>query len=137
MIGEASVPTALHHLQHRLLDEAVQHRRDTQLSYPTVWLWYFYPFHPLRFVSSAQQLLTNGWPVLLQVIWQLLDSYPIDTSTTFVALEGFQLCFAINASVPSTEPLGASLLLISVKASSSWFFCRLSLMSGAAYLLSL
>ena len=42
--------------------------------------------------------------------------------------------FATNDSVPSAESLGASLLLISVKASSSWFFCRLSLMSCAAYL---
>src|SRR5215211_5132860 len=44
------------------------------------------------------------------------------------------LRFAISVSVPSPESLGASLLLISVKANSSWFFCRLSLMSCAAYL---
>src|SRR5579871_4645170 len=43
------------------------------------------------------------------------------------------LRFAVRDSVPSTEAVGASLLLSSIKASSSWFFCRLSLMSRAAY----
>src|ERR1700683_738853 len=42
--------------------------------------------------------------------------------------------FAASDSVPSPATLGASLLLSSVKANSSWFFCRLSLMSCAAYL---
>src|SRR5437879_10457877 len=41
--------------------------------------------------------------------------------------------FAASDSVPSADTLGASLLLSSVKANSSWFFCRLSLMSCAAY----
>src|SRR5437867_10855918 len=42
--------------------------------------------------------------------------------------------FTASDSVPSAEILGASLLLISAKASSSWLFCRLSLMTRAAYL---
>src|SRR2546427_8375852 len=42
--------------------------------------------------------------------------------------------FAASDSVPSADSLGASLLLSSVKANISWFFCRLSLMSCAAYL---
>src|SRR5215510_7593063 len=44
------------------------------------------------------------------------------------------LRFAVSDSVPSAEAVGASLLLSSRKASTSWFFCRLSLMSCAAYL---
>src|SRR6516225_23576 len=43
------------------------------------------------------------------------------------------LRFAVSDSVPSREAVGASLLLSSRKASTSWFFCRLSLMSCAAY----
>src|SRR5271170_5768002 len=42
--------------------------------------------------------------------------------------------FATTVSVPSADTIGASLLLSSVKANISWFFCRLSLMSCAAYL---
>src|SRR5208282_701478 len=43
------------------------------------------------------------------------------------------LHFAASDSVPPPDTLGASLLLSSAKASTSWFFCRLSLMSCAAY----
>ena len=42
--------------------------------------------------------------------------------------------FAVNDSVPPPRPFGASLLSSSAKANNSWFFCRLSLMSCAAYL---
>lgn len=41
--------------------------------------------------------------------------------------------FPADDSVPSLEALGASLLLSSKKANTSWFFCRLSSMSRAAY----
>jgi hypothetical protein len=41
---------------------------------------------------------------------------------------------AASDSTPSADTLGASLRLSSVKANTSWFFCRLSLMSRAAYL---
>ncbi len=44
-------------------------------------------------------------------------------------------CSTASESVPSADTLRASLLLSSVKANSSWFFCRLSLMSRAAHLL--
>ena len=40
--------------------------------------------------------------------------------------------FTSSDSVPSTEAVGASLLLPSVKTSVSWLFCRLSLRSSAA-----
>ena len=42
--------------------------------------------------------------------------------------------FAVDDSVPCMEAVGASLLPSSMKANSSWFFCRLSSMSRAAYL---
>jgi len=41
--------------------------------------------------------------------------------------------FAVSVSVPSLESIGASPLLSSMKANTSWFFCRLSLMSRVAY----
>src|SRR5579872_4667565 len=41
--------------------------------------------------------------------------------------------FPADDSVPSQEAIGASLLLSSRKANTSWFFCRLSSMSRAAY----
>src|SRR6266446_7288665 len=44
--------------------------------------------------------------------------------------------FAVSDSVPSTEAFGASLLLSSVKASTSWFFCRLSLIESCVLLVA-
>ncbi len=41
--------------------------------------------------------------------------------------------FPIGDSVPSRSALGASLLPSAMKASPSWFFCRLSLMNRAVY----
>src|SRR6516164_10664234 len=43
------------------------------------------------------------------------------------------LRFAASDSVPSAKAVGASLLLSSRKASTSWFFCRLSLASRPTY----
>ena len=95
--------------------------------------------------------------MLFQVLWQLLDSHPIHARASFVSLDSCQCLLAVfpladflhqlfaNGRAfglalrhkrfgPSTEAFGASLLLSSIKASTSWFFRRLSLMSRAAYL---
>jgi hypothetical protein len=42
--------------------------------------------------------------------------------------------FTVNDSVPPPRPFGASPLYSPAKANNSWLFCRLSLMSRAAYL---
>src|SRR6266403_4086914 len=44
--------------------------------------------------------------------------------------------FAVNDSVPPREAFGASLLPSSVKASTSWFFCRLSLIESCVLLVA-
>src|SRR5712664_5027521 len=44
--------------------------------------------------------------------------------------------FAVNDSVPSREAFGVSLLPSSVKASTSWFFCRLSLIESCVLLVA-
>src|SRR5262249_40263844 len=65
VIGKRPIPPALQYLHHRLLDESIQHRRDTKLSYPSVRLGDFHPLHRLRLIGPAQQLFPNGWPMLL------------------------------------------------------------------------
>src|SRR3974377_520688 len=55
----------------------------------------------------------------------------INPSVTIAGLSVVR--FAVDDSVPSPAAFGASLLLSAGKANSSWFFCRLSLMSRAAY----
>jgi hypothetical protein len=82
----------LQNLHHRLLDKSIQHRRDTKLSYPTVRLGDFHPPHRPRFVSSVQQLFSDHWPVLFQIIAQLTDSHPVDSGATLIGLYLLQ-CF--------------------------------------------
>ena len=65
--GKLRVPSALQDLHHRLLNHAVQHRRDAQLAHPAVRLGYLYPLHRLRLVSTCKKLFADGWPVLQQV----------------------------------------------------------------------
>src|SRR6516165_5834179 len=61
-------------------------------------------------------------------------SRPQTSSINCSAMAGLSVPrFPADDSVPSSEALGASLLLSSIKANTSWFFCRLSPMSRAAY----
>jgi hypothetical protein len=68
VFGKRPVPPALQNLHHRLLDESIQHRRNTKLSHSPVRLRDFHPFHRLRLIAPAQQLFPDDWPVLFQVL---------------------------------------------------------------------
>jgi len=65
---EGPIPLPLQNLHHRLLDQSIQHRRDTKLSHPSVRLGDFHPPHRFRLVGPTPQLLSDRWPVLLQVL---------------------------------------------------------------------
>ena len=95
VIGKRPVPFALQHLHHRLLDESAQHSRDTKLPYPSVRLGDFHPSHRLRLIGPTQQLFPDSWPVLFQVLWQLLDGHPIHASTPLIGLDSFQCLLAV------------------------------------------
>jgi hypothetical protein len=68
---------------------------DAQLAHPSVRLRDLHPFHRLRLIGPLQQLFPNGWPMLLQVPWQLLDGHPIHASAPFVGLDSFQRLLAV------------------------------------------
>src|SRR5580698_1762522 len=72
-------------LHHRLLNKSIQHRRDAKLAHLSIRLRDFHPLNRLRFIGSAQQLFPDDWPMLLQVLWQLLDGHPIHASASLVA----------------------------------------------------
>jgi len=157
VFGKCPVPFALQYLHHRLLDQSIQHRRNTKLSYSPVRLRDLYPFYRLRFIGSTQQLFPDDWPMLFQVLRQLLDGHPVHAGAPFVGLDSCQCLLAVfpladffhqlfaNGRAfcpalrrerfgPFTEAIRASPLHSSTKASNIWFFCRLSLMSRTAYL---
>ena len=66
-LGERPVPIRLQHLHHRLLDEAVEHRRDAEQPYAARRLRYLHTPHRLRLVGAVKQLSPDRGPVLLQV----------------------------------------------------------------------
>ena len=95
VFGKRPVPSALQYLHHRLLDESIQHRRDAKLSHPSIRFRDFHPLHRLRLIVPAQQLFPDDCPMLFQVLWQLLDGHPVDTSAPFIGLDSCQCLLAV------------------------------------------
>src|SRR3974390_2470333 len=91
-LGERRVPLPLQNLHHRLLDETIQHRRDAKLSHPAVWFGDFHPPHRFRFVGPIEQLFSDHWPVLFQVVSELVHGNPVHSRTTFITFHLLQ-CF--------------------------------------------
>ena len=89
------IPSLLQDLQYRLLDESIQHRRDTKLAYPTTGFGYLYPLHRLRPVLPLQKRRLDSGPVLLEMAGQLFDGHPVDTRCSFVGLDLSQCCSEI------------------------------------------
>src|SRR5205807_3388288 len=52
----------------------------------------FHPPHRLWFVGSIQQLFSDHWPVLFQVVGELIDGDSVDSRATFITLDLSQ-CF--------------------------------------------
>src|ERR1700692_3276705 len=86
-LGERRVPIRLQHLHHRLLDEAVEHRRNAERPHAARCLRYLNPPHRLWLVGALKQLSPDREPVLLQVSRQVVDAHTIDASRTLVALQ--------------------------------------------------
>ena len=85
-LGERPVPVRLQHLHHRLLDEAVEHRRNAERPRAARRLRYLHAPHRLRLVGAVKQLGPDRGPVLLQVGRQVIDGHAVDACRTFVAL---------------------------------------------------
>ena len=89
-LGERPVPVGLQHLHHRLLDEAVEHRRNPERSFAARCLRYLHPPHRLRLIAAVQQLSPDRGPVLLQIGRQVLEGHPVDARGTLVGLHSCQ-----------------------------------------------
>src|SRR6266852_4712601 len=112
---EGLIPLPLQHLHHRLLDESIQHRRDAKLSHPAVRFGDFHPPHRLRFVGPVQQLFPDHWPVLFQIVGELVDGDPVYSRATFITLhlpqcflQVFSLTDFLHQSVGSSWAFGST-----------------------------
>src|ERR1700719_1618291 len=112
VFGECRVPSALQNLHHRLLNESIQHRRDTQLSHPAVRPRDFHPSRRLWLVGPTQPLFPYRGPVLLQVDRELPDFHAVDSRTSFIRFHSL-------VSLPAVFPLADFFHQLLV---SSWTF---------------
>src|SRR5215831_15221759 len=95
VIRNGRVPLSLQNLHHRLLDKSNQHGRNAELAHSSIRLRYFHPPDRLWLVGPTQQLFPNGWPVLFQVVGELIDGHAVDARATFVCLHLLQCCLQI------------------------------------------
>jgi len=146
----------LQNLHHRLLDESIQYSRDAELAHPAVRFGDFYPPHRLWFVGSIEQLFSDCWPVLFQVIRDLVYRHAVNARTTFISLHlpnrflqvssltyfpinrsvlaGFSVPFvALNDSDTSAPILRASPVDPEEKSSCIWIFRCMSFLRLMAY----
>src|SRR5712692_7247613 len=115
VLGKRPVPLLLQNLHHRLLDKSIQHRWDAKLSHPSVRLGDFHPPHRLRLVSSVQQLFSDHWPVLFQIVADLTDGNAVHSRATFITLhlpqcflQVFPLTYFLHQSVGSSWAFGST-----------------------------
>ncbi len=84
MIGKSWIEKRLEDLKQRLLDEAIQNRRDAELPLAAAGLGNGLSFHWLRSVGAREQLLAHSFPVLMQPEPQIIYRHPVDPGTAFV-----------------------------------------------------
>jgi len=89
VFAEAGVDQGLQHLQQCLLDESVQHRRNTQLALASVRFRDHHFAYRTGPVPACQQLLADVWPALADHLGGLLDIVPIDPGCAFVGIDLF------------------------------------------------
>lgn len=87
---EPWLPVFLDDLGNRLLDETVQDRGNTQWPVTALWLGDHGSPHRFRPVGLPDQLLADVWPVLAQMVRQLVDCHAVDTRRAFVTSNLFQ-----------------------------------------------
>ena len=97
VLGERRVESRLKHLQDGLLDEPVERRRDPELSDPATALRDFLPLHRLRLVGPRDELLADLFPVLGQVLRQLVHGHPVDAGTALVLPHALQCRLGVAA----------------------------------------
>ena len=80
----------LQHLVQRLLDQAIQDRRDAQLTHPSAGLGDLHPPHRQRLVIACQQRLLDTRPMNAQVLAQGFHGHAVHARRPLVALHALQ-----------------------------------------------
>jgi len=88
--AERPVPMRLQHLQHRLLDEAIENRGHAERANAARRLGYLDAPDRLRIVGAIEQLGADRRPMRFQMRAQSADSHAVDPGRALVALHALQ-----------------------------------------------
>lgn len=89
-VTERRIPLCLQHLHHRLLDEAIHHRRDAQQAFTAAGFWDGHSSYRGWAVATGQQLRFQFRPVVFQVTRQFAYAHTVGSRRTFIGLHSFQ-----------------------------------------------
>jgi hypothetical protein len=84
--AERSVPMRLQHLQGRLLDEAVENRRNAERAHAPRGLRDLDPPDRLRLIGAVKQSGADRRPMVFQMRGQRFDAHTVDARRALVAL---------------------------------------------------
>ena len=85
LLGEIRVPLALQHLQHRLLDKAVEHRWNAKQPWAARHLRYLFAQHRLRPVAAIEKVDPDRGPMVFQVGHQIVNGHAVHAGCALVA----------------------------------------------------
>ena len=125
VLAEGRIKDRLQHLQQRLLDQPIRHRRDAKLALASVRLRDRYPSHRLWPVRPLQQLLADRGPLGAQPLGRLVDVQSVDTRRALVGphplpcllhvLSGQNCRSAVPAPCPPLHDAGSGFVAGSVR----------------------
>ncbi|MNC15113.1 hypothetical protein D3C75_629150 [compost metagenome] len=90
VIAERRIPLPLQFLHHRLLDKAIDYRRDTQQAFAAAGFRDAHSSHRGWAVTAGQQLRFQFRPVVFQVVRQLACAHAVTSRRTFIGFHSFQ-----------------------------------------------
>ena len=88
--AEGRIKNGLQHLQQRLLDQTIRHRRDAELALAAVRLGNRHPSHRTGPVRPRQQLLADRRPRRAQVRGGLVNVQTVHPGCAFVGPNPFE-----------------------------------------------
>lgn len=89
VLAESGIKERLQHLQQRLLDQAIRHRRDAELALAPIRFRDRHPSHRHRPVRSRQNPFADARPRRAQMSRGRLDGQTVRTSRALVGLHPF------------------------------------------------
>src|SRR5260370_18040170 len=104
VLAEGRIKNGLQHLQQRLLDQTIRHRRDAKLTLAAVRLGDRHPSYRTGPVRPPQQLLADRRPRRTQMRDGLVNVQTFPTTCAFVGPHPLERPFPVPSRLPPPDP---------------------------------